>query len=84
MFKKIADDQRFHSFITWTIVFAGVIIGMETSPILRHDYSTLFRIFDIAILTIFIVEIIIKIGAEGRKPWRYFMDPWNIFDFTMI
>ena len=84
MFKKIADDQRFHSFITWTIVFAGVIIGMETSPILRHDYSTLFRIFDIAILTIFIVEIIIKVGAEGRKPWRYFMDPWNIFDFTIV
>ncbi|MEL6343603.1 MAG: ion transporter, partial [Myxococcota bacterium] len=25
-----------------------------------------------------------KMGAEGRRPWRYFQDPWNIFDFTIV
>jgi voltage-gated sodium channel len=25
-----------------------------------------------------------KIGAHGSKPWKYFENPWNIFDFTII
>jgi len=23
-------------------------------------------------------------GAEGRRPWRYFRDPWNVFDFVIV
>ena len=72
MFKKIADDQRFHNFITWTIVFAGVIIGMETNAIFRNEHETIFHIFDIAILTIFIVEIIIKNWRRGTEALALF------------
>jgi voltage-gated sodium channel len=23
-------------------------------------------------------------GAEGKRPWRYFFDPWNVFDFLIV
>ena len=84
IFKKIAEDSRFNNFITLTIIFAGLIIGMETSEDLSAKYKSIFHIFDVTILGIFVLEIIIKIGAEGRKPWRYFFDPWNVFDFVIV
>jgi voltage-gated sodium channel len=30
------------------------------------------------------LEVVLKIGAEGRRPWRYFADPWNVFDFAIV
>ena len=28
--------------------------------------------------------MVIKIVAEGKTPWNYFKDPWNIFDFSIV
>ena len=30
------------------------------------------------------LEIVVKMGAEGKQPWRYFYDPWNVFDFSIV
>lgn len=84
IFQKIAQNRHFQNFITWTIVLAGIIIGMETSEALVHKYHHVFHFSDVIILGIFIVEIVIKVLAEGKKPWRYFYDPWNIFDFLIV
>lgn len=84
IFQKIVEDHRFQNFVTWTIVTAGLIIGMETFPSMVERFGQIFHICDVVILGIFILEIVIKIGAEGRRPWRYFMDPWNIFDFLIV
>lgn len=35
-------------------------------------------------VTIFIIEIIVKLLAEGRWPWRFFKDGWNVFDFLIV
>jgi voltage-gated sodium channel len=84
IFQKIAQDNRFQNFVTWTIVTAGVIIGMETSPAMVERFEHIFHFCDVLILSIFILEIVIKVGAEGRRPWRYFFDPWNLFDFLIV
>lgn len=39
---------------------------------------------DTAIMWIFIVEIIIKFIAEGKRPWKFFNDTWNVFDFAVV
>ena len=36
------------------------------------------------VLFIFVIEIAVKMLAEGRKPWNYFKDGWNVFDFTIV
>jgi voltage-gated sodium channel len=28
--------------------------------------------------------VVVKIGAEGTRPWRYFYDGWNCFDFVIV
>jgi len=84
IFQKIAEAQRFQNFITLTIIVAGLIIGMETFPYMTQNFHAIFAVSDVVILGVFILEIFIKIAAEGRKPWRYFFDPWNIFDFLIV
>ncbi|MFU8805222.1 MAG: ion transporter, partial [Bradymonadaceae bacterium] len=31
-----------------------------------------------------VVEVILKMGAHGRRPWLYFKDSWNVFDFVIV
>lgn len=82
--KRIAESSRFQNFITGVIVFAGVLVGLETYSDFVDQYNTLLDVLNLIVLGIFTVEILIKVIAEGRRPWHYFYDPWNIFDFLIV
>jgi len=85
--KKIADSNWFQTFIILVILAAGIIVGLQTyertSATIRQ-YSALLNTMDLLILIIFTIEIVIKVLANGRKPFNYFTDAWNIFDFLIV
>ncbi|EDM77186.1 K+ transporter, Kef-type [Plesiocystis pacifica SIR-1] len=83
-FKKIADAAWFQTSITVVILLAGVLVGIETYPALVERFEHPIHIGDQIILWIFVAEIVVKMLAEGKKPWRYFLDPWNVFDFVIV
>ncbi len=80
----IVISSWFQNFIVGVILFAGVLIGLETSPFMMERYGTILKALDKIVLFIFVLEIIIKIGAHGNHPWRYLRDPWNAFDFVIV
>ena len=82
--KVVAASPKFHNFITIVILLAGVLVGLETYPSIMAKYGDTMHVLDQAVLWIFVAEIVVKMGAEGKKPWRYFQDPWNVFDFTIV
>lgn len=82
--RSIADSTWFQNFVTAVIVLAGILVGIETYENIAHEHHTLLHTLDKIILGIFIVEIAVKMGAEGAKPWRYFLDAWNVFDFVIV
>lgn len=82
--KALVEDPAFQNLITFFIILAAVLVGIETYPHLRERYDRFLDIGDKIILTVFIGEVILKIGAEGKRPWRYFADPWNVFDFSIV
>ena len=82
--KKIAESSLFQNFIIGVILAAGVIVGIQTYPSMVEAHGHFLDLLDAIILWIFVAEIVIKMGAEGRKPWRYFFDPWNVFDFLIV
>jgi voltage-gated sodium channel len=82
--KNIVAAKAFHHFIVAVIVLAGVVAGLETSPRLMAEYGRLLLAFDKLILTVFIAEALLKMAAQGRQPWRYFANGWNVFDFLII
>ncbi len=82
--KSVADAPWFSNFIIGVILFAGVLVGVQTYPAAVEHYGDALHFTDQIILWIFVAEIVVKMGAEGSRPWRYFLDPWNIFDFLIV
>ncbi|MDC0231456.1 ion transporter [Aureispira] len=82
--KKIADAKWFHNSVTIAILIAGILVGISTYNEFYTKYQTPLEFLNNIILGIFIIEIFIKILAEGKKPWLYFYDGWNIFDFIIV
>jgi voltage-gated sodium channel len=84
LLKSIAESSRFQHFVTAVILFAAVLVGAETYPAIVSEYGAFLHALDRVVLGIFTLEIAIKIGAEGKRPWRYFADRWNVFDFLIV
>ena len=82
--KQIVEAKPFHHFIVAVILLAGVVAGLETSPAMIERHGPLLLGLDNFILGVFIVEALLKMAAQGRQPWRYFADGWNVFDFLII
>jgi len=81
---QLVASKAFHHFIVAIIVAAGVVAGLETSPAVMERHGPLLLGLDKLILGVFIVEAALKMAAHGRRPWRYFADGWNVFDFTIV
>ncbi|MBI5725502.1 MAG: ion transporter [Planctomycetes bacterium] len=82
--KLLAESKRFNLFIVGLIVLTSVLIGLDTYPSIAESWGWLINLIDNIILGCFVVEIMIRMGAEGRRPLRYFADPWNVFDFVIV
>lgn len=80
----IVTSVWFQRVILTVIAFAGVLAGLETNRDLVDRYSLAFAMLDRLILAVFVVELSMKIAACGARPWKFFQDPWNIFDFVIV
>jgi voltage-gated sodium channel len=80
----IVESPTFQPVIVGVIILASIVVGLETSEYLMERYGGYFFVIDGIVLGIFVTEIAIKIGAHGRQPWRFFQDPWNVFDFVIV
>ncbi len=63
------------------IVVNAITLGLETSSGVMARYGELLHLADRAILAVFVAEIAAKLFAFG---WRFFRDPWNVFDFLVV
>jgi voltage-gated sodium channel len=81
---QIVNSGLFRYFILAVILLSGVIVGIETYPEFHARFAHSLHLIDQTIIYIFLVEIILKLLAYGRRPWDYFRDPWNVFDFIIV
>lgn len=82
--QRVVAAKWFQPFIVGVILAAGLLVGLESYPELARRFGAEFRWLDRLVLGLFVVEIALKLGAHGRRPWRFFRDPWNFFDFTIV
>jgi voltage-gated sodium channel len=82
--RRIVDARAFHIFITSVILLAGILVGVETFPSAVAAYGGWLHALDRLVLVIFVLEIGVKMAAEGKRPWNYFRDVYNVFDFTIV
>lgn len=81
---RIIHHSYFNPVLFGLIFFSAVLIGLETYPGIVNTYKDLLIILDQIIIFVFVVEIVLKLIAKGTRPWNYFKDPWNVFDFVIV
>jgi voltage-gated sodium channel len=75
------DRPKIRNAIIGVIMFNAVLLGMETSDRLMAAFGPLIVALDHACLAIFILELGLKIFAQGG---RFVRSGWNVFDFVII
>ena len=83
LFARLVHGTTFKSVVLGAILVGAVLVGLETVPAARERFGDTLETLDRVILGIFLLEVLLKIAGEGRRPWRYFQDPWNVFDFSV-
>ncbi len=82
--EKTVESTWFQNLILVFILLAAVGVGLETYPSIVANYGGLLKILNWIIVAVFCVEIILKMVALGPKWYRFFYDPWNVFDFIIV
>ena len=82
--RKIVDSNLFQYFILGCILLAAVLVGCETYPYMQLHYGNTLEWLNVIVLWIFVVEAALKMSQYGTKFYKYFLDPWNLFDFTIV
>lgn len=83
-FQRIANARWFNNAMTGVIVLASVLVGLQTYPAISKRFGDLLTTIDTIIIAIFVVELIIRMLAYGQRPWRFFLNGWNVFDFIVV
>jgi len=63
------------------IILNGITMGLETSKSFAADYHTFFELFNMVVVTIFTIEISLRIYVHRVS---FFKDSWSLFDFTIV
>jgi len=80
--KTLVESSKFQNFIITVIIFNAITLGLETSkPLMQSDYGIVIKLLDKTALTIFVIEIALKLFAYNL---RFFKSAWNIFDFLIV
>ncbi|OUD09899.1 voltage-gated sodium channel [Marivivens niveibacter] len=77
----LLDLQITRNFIMGVILFNAVVLGFETSDRIMASAGGVITALDNLCLTIFVVELALKMYAQGG---RFFRDGWNLFDFAIV
>ena len=82
--QRIVHSTRFQHAVLAMIVVAAVLVGLETDPQIVSRFGPQIELRNYCILWAFVLEAVLKRVQHGWRFWRYFKDPWNVFDFTVI
>ncbi|MEP2782710.1 MAG: ion transporter [Pseudoruegeria sp.] len=63
------------------IVLNAITLAMETDASVMERFGQTLKWFDRAILSIFVIEIALRLIADFKGFWR---DPWRLFDFVIV
>ena len=83
-FKRIADAAWFQNFILGVILFSSVMVSLETVPWMMERVGPSLIYAEFVVLVIFTFELAIRIIAFGGRPWEFFKNGWNVFDFLIV
>ena len=81
MLQPFLDSMYFQTFILLVILFNTAMICIETDEKLKQREAMLFQVSDSVCVTIFAMEIVLKLVADFVDFWFHL---WNWFDLVIV
>lgn len=79
--REFIERKSVTNAILGVIIFNAITLGLSTSQTIQESVGGLLTIIDRVVLTIFVIELLIKLYAYGL---RFFSNAWNIFDLVVV
>lgn len=84
LLRTAVDHPAFNRIVNTIIILSGIQLGAETFPEAQAVYGHLFDELNLLVIGLYLIELAMRIGAHGKKPWNFFKNGWNVFDFLVI
>lgn len=81
---KIVYSSQFELLIAFIILVNAVSLALLTMPNIEPSVRDTLTELDIFALYVYLGELVIRILSYGSKPWEFFRQGWNVFDFTIV
>jgi voltage-gated sodium channel len=81
---RLVYSTQFELFISGVIIVNAVCLAILTMPNLSPETIALINNIDLVAYAVYVFELVLRLVSYGKKPWRFFKEGWNIFDFVVI
>jgi voltage-gated sodium channel len=71
-------------FIAFVILINAISLALLTMPGSDPNTKQFYEELDRLALYVYVAELILRFVSYGTKPWKFFEQPWNVFDFMII
>jgi voltage-gated sodium channel len=82
--RRIVDSSWFDPLMLGVIAVNAVTLGLETYDSIEASIGVQLHLLNDVILGLFVVELLIRMGAHAEHPAGFFRSGWNVFDFIVI
>ena len=81
---RVVDSNPFTVVVVATIAVNAVVLGLQTYEELESRWGTLLNAVNAACVAVFIGELGVRMATYWPRPWDFFRNGWNVFDFVVI
>jgi voltage-gated sodium channel len=82
--RRLVDSPAFTGAVVAVILLNALVLGLQTYPRLEQDYGELLDLVNGLCLAFFVVEMTLRIASYLPRPWNFFREGWNVFDFLAV
>ena len=82
--RALVDSRGFQMTIFAVILANAVVLGLGTYDSIEREAGSLLNLLNEIFLGIFVLEVLTRIAAYGRRPQDFFKSGWNVFDFVVV
>jgi voltage-gated sodium channel len=81
---RIVYSSQFELVIAFLILVNAVSLALLTMPEIDPEVRNTLGELDKFALYIYLIELIMRLVSYGKRPWEFFRQGWNVFDFTIV
>jgi voltage-gated sodium channel len=81
---RFVDSSPFTIVVVATIAVNAVVLGLQTYDGVVDRWGSVLDAINAACVGIFIVELLFRISSYWPRPWNFFRNGWNVFDFVVV